>query len=77
MKDWHGKHGRKRSFTHGKSDEEKHHDNHAQKEQQQWSDAHRKKRAALYTENRKNKPMRNAPTKVAKHATPKTERTSL
>jgi hypothetical protein len=33
-KDWHGKHGRKRSFTHSKSDEAKRHDNHALKEQQ-------------------------------------------
>jgi hypothetical protein len=34
MKDWHGKHGRKRSFTHSKSVEAKRHDNHALKEQQ-------------------------------------------
>jgi len=30
-KDWHGKHGRKRSFTHSKSDEAKRHDNYALK----------------------------------------------
>ena len=60
-----------------KSDEAKRHDNHALKEQQQWSDAPRKKRAALYTENRNNKRVRHAPTKVAKDATPTTERTSL
>jgi hypothetical protein len=42
MKDWHGKHGKKRSFTHSKSDEAKRHDSYAQKEQQQWSDAPRK-----------------------------------
>jgi hypothetical protein len=34
VKDWHGKHGRKRNFTHGKSDEAKAYDNHALKEQQ-------------------------------------------
>ena len=40
-----------------KSDEAKRHDNHAQKEQQQRCYAPRKK-AALCTENRKNKPLR-------------------
>ncbi|WP_287718438.1 hypothetical protein, partial [Microcystis sp. M017S1] len=54
-----GKHGRKRNFTHSKNNEAKRHDNHALKEQQQWSDAPRKKHAAPYTDNRKNKPMRN------------------
>ncbi|WP_287718468.1 hypothetical protein, partial [Microcystis sp. M017S1] len=69
--------GRKRNFTHSKSDKAKAHDNHALKEQQQGRREPRKKQAAPCTENRKNKPTRYAPTKVAKHATPKTERTSL
>jgi hypothetical protein len=77
VKDWHGKHGRKINFTHSNNDEAKRHDNHALKEQQQWSGAPRKKQAAPCTDNRQNKPMRHAPTKVAKHAVPKTERTSL
>jgi hypothetical protein len=42
-----------------KIDEAKRHDNHAQKEQQQRSNAPRKKQAAPCTENRKNKRMGN------------------
>jgi hypothetical protein len=48
----------KKSFTHRKSVEAKRHDNHALKEQQQGSNAPRKKRPAPCTENRKNKPMK-------------------
>jgi hypothetical protein len=67
----------KETLRMAKSDEAKAHDNHALKEQQQRSDEPRKKQAAPCTDNRKNQPLRYAPTKVAKHAVPKTERTSL